>query len=87
MGNYRNGSDIDLAIVSTNDFNYQQLMNLETEIDDLLLPYKIDITVKNKIINTDLVAHIENAGKIFYDRAAKLVFNESPVDYRVRVKK
>ena len=85
LGNYRPGSDIDLAIVS-NDPGFPQLMKLENELDDLLLPYKMDIVVKGKISNPALVKHIENFGKVFYDKTKKLAFSESPVEYRVRIK-
>jgi uncharacterized protein len=63
-GNCKNGSDIDLTIIG--DLDYNSLLKLENQLDDLLLPYKIDISLKHKINNPDLVAHIERVGKVFY---------------------
>jgi predicted nucleotidyltransferase len=65
-GNYKNGSDIDLTIVG--DLGYAELRQLESQLDDLLLPYKIDLSLKHNITNPDLTEHIERVGKIFYEK-------------------
>lgn len=67
-GNYKNGSDIDLTIVG--DMDYHSLHRLENQLDDLLLPYKIDLSLKNKLTDPDLVEHIERIGKVFYSGPA-----------------
>ena len=36
------------------------------EIDDLLLPYKIDLSIYHKIENLDLIEHIKRVGITFY---------------------
>ncbi len=64
-GNYRPGSDIDLAIKG--DLDYSSLLKLENELDDLLLPYKIDLSLYHKISNPDLIDHINRVGKVFYE--------------------
>jgi predicted nucleotidyltransferase len=65
MGKSRDGSDIDLCLdgdaLSLND-----LAELEAGIDDLLLPWKVDITVRQQIDNPDLIAHIERVGVRLY---------------------
>ncbi len=65
-GNYKNGSDIDLTIIGNLD--YRNLLKLENNIDDLLLPYKIDISLFNKINSTELIEHINRFGIIFYEK-------------------
>lgn len=65
-GNYKNGSDIDLSIIGNLD--YANLLRLETQLDDLLLPYKIDLSLRHKISNPDLLAHIVAEGKVFYGK-------------------
>lgn len=67
MGTYRPGSDIDLSIV-TDSGDFLQLSKLEADIDDLLLPYRVDLSVHCDIINADLLNHISRAGKVFYVR-------------------
>ena len=42
-GNYRNGSDIDLTLFG-NGLNFSLLTRLDNELDDLLLPYKFDLS-------------------------------------------
>jgi len=46
-GNYRDGSDIDLTIVGNLDFS--SLLHLEKQLDNLLLPYKIDLSLHDNI--------------------------------------
>lgn len=68
-GTFRNGSDIDLTIID-NTLTYSELMRLENIIDDLMLPYKMDISLKREISNPDLLAHIDRVGEIFYEKKA-----------------
>lgn len=67
-GNYRNGSDIDLTLKG-NTLDFTILLRVETELDDLLLPYKIDLSIYCQIENRDLVEHIDRVGICFYDRS------------------
>ena len=66
-GTYRNGSDIDLTLTGEN-LDLSTLFKIENEIDDLLLPYKIDLSIFHKIENPDLVEHINRVGKVFYEK-------------------
>lgn len=66
-GNYREGSDIDLTLLGS-ALTYSILLQVETEIDDLLLPYLMDISLFSHIDNPDLVDHIERVGVVFYRR-------------------
>ena len=65
-GNYRNGSDIDLTLVG-NNLTLSQQFAIETAFDDLLLPYKIDLSIFHKIENQDLIDHINRVGITFYE--------------------
>lgn len=67
MGNYRNGSDIDLTLVGES-LNLSTLLKIENEIDDLLLPYEIDLSLLHKIENPKLLDHINRVGKVFYEK-------------------
>lgn len=66
-GNFRPGSDIDLAIVG--DLDWQAFNQLSNELDDLLLPYQIDLSLHAHIENAELKAHIERVGQELYARA------------------
>jgi len=68
-GNYKTGSDIDLAIVDQ-DLSYTELMEIENRLDDLLLPYKIDLSQKRMISNRALISHIDRVGQVFYEKSA-----------------
>lgn len=66
-GNFKINSDIDLTIIET-DLTFTELLEIENKLDDLLLPYKIDLSQKKKISNQGLIDHIDNIGKVFYDK-------------------
>ncbi len=60
-GNFKPGSDIDL-ILEAPSMNLTELLKIESEIDDLLLPYKVDLSLKHQINNPDLLDHILRVG-------------------------
>lgn len=70
-GTYRNGSDIDLTLLG-NELTYSLLNRIETDIDDLLLPYTIDLSLYSHIDNADLLEHIQRVGKLFYQRESEV---------------
>lgn len=65
-GNYKNGSDIDLTIVG--DLDYSLLLKIENQLDDLQIPYIIDLSLKHKITNSHLLQHIHSVGIVFYEK-------------------
>ncbi|MCB0580313.1 MAG: nucleotidyltransferase domain-containing protein [Phaeodactylibacter sp.] len=67
MGRHRYNSDIDLTLLGSN-LDLKTLFKIETELDDLLLPYKIDLSIFDHIDNPDLLDHIRRVGKVFYQR-------------------
>ena len=66
-GNFQPSSDIDLTLKGDSLSLHDQL-KIETELDDLLLPYKIDLSLFHTISNTDLLGLITRVGKIFYKK-------------------
>lgn len=71
-GNYRNGSDIDLTLIGKY-LNYSQLGSIESDIDDLFLPYSFDISIFKDIDNPDLVDHINRIGVVIYEKDLKSI--------------
>lgn len=66
-GNFKNGSDIDLTMVG--DISHKELLQISIEIDDLLLPYQVDLSIFSTLENDDLKEHIGRVGKDFYVKA------------------
>lgn len=64
-GTYKPASDIDLTLVGTK-LNLSVQQKIESELDDLMLPYKFDISIYHQISNKDLIEHIERVGKFFF---------------------
>jgi uncharacterized protein len=69
-GNYKPGSDIDLTLYGGEDLTLRILLRLMSEMDDLLLPYTIDLSIFHTIDDPDLIDHIERVGVPFYEREA-----------------
>lgn len=63
-GNYKSGSDIDLTLQAPG-LSLSDLMKLDNEIDELLLPYKVDLSLFHQIENPSLVEHIQRVGVDF----------------------
>ncbi len=66
-GNYRHNSDIDLMLTASN-MNWAEFNKLEREIDDLLLPWKIDLALRHQVENSDLLDHVDRVGVVVFDR-------------------
>jgi len=66
-GNYRPGSDIDLTIKGS-VLEFAELMQIEDQIDDLFLPYTVDLSQYNQLTNAGLIAHIDRVGVVIYDK-------------------
>lgn len=71
MGNYKVGSDIDLTLIGNSDLCYDDISNIQSELDDTYIPYLFDISILSDISNPGLVEHINRVGKIFYERGSK----------------
>ncbi len=69
-GNYKKGSDIDLSITK-GLVDASLLFRLEDELDELMLPYKIDLSVYEQIDNERLKEHIDRIGILFYESETK----------------
>ncbi|MBR6867150.1 MAG: nucleotidyltransferase domain-containing protein [Prevotella sp.] len=67
-GNYRAGSDIDLAVIGS-DVDYSLLLDILCEIDDLDLLYSVDLLDYQQKKGTPLGDHIDRVGQVFYEAA------------------
>lgn len=68
-GNHRPGSDIDLTIKG-GEIPFVEFMQIENQIDDLMLPYTVDLSQYRQLDNPELVAHIDRVGVAIYVRTA-----------------
>jgi predicted nucleotidyltransferase len=66
-GNYRNGSDIDLTLYG-NGLSLNLIYKILSDLDDLLLPYTIDLSIFDEIRDADVIAHIRRVGVTFYEK-------------------
>lgn len=65
MGNFKPASDIDLSLIG-NDIDLSLQTEIEFDLDDLMLPYKFDISIYNRITNPEFIKHINSVGKEIY---------------------
>jgi len=68
-GDYRPGSDIDLSLCGSK-LNHALLTCISNELDDLMLPYQIDLSLMSSLTHPALLDHIERVGTMLYKRAA-----------------
>lgn len=66
-GNYREDSDIDLAVKGT-DVSFHDVLSLHSKLNDLNLSYEIDLIDYSGIKDEDVIEHIDRAGILFYER-------------------
>ena len=66
-GNFKPGSDIDLTLFGP-DLNHELLLDLLVELDDLLLPWMIDLSLFASLNHSALQEHITRVGVLFYQR-------------------
>ena len=71
-GDYRPGSDIDLTLDAP-PLAFGELLRIEQALDDLMLPYRIDLSLLAHIDNPALRSHIARVGKVLWQ-------NPSPVN-------
>ena len=68
-GTYRPGSDIDLTLCG-GELNHTLLTRISNELDDLLLPYQIDLSVMSSLSHPALLEHIRRVGVVLYEKSA-----------------
>lgn len=66
-GDYRAGSDIDLAVVG-DGIGDEEMMRMRCDIDDLGLLYGVDLLCYDKVGGTPIASHIDRVGKVLYER-------------------
>jgi predicted nucleotidyltransferase len=66
-GTDKNGSDIDLTLCGT-ALTTKTLFEISEEIDNLNLPYTIDLSIFSDIDDPDIIEHIKRIGIFFYTR-------------------
>ena len=65
-GNYRKGSDIDIAIYGENIHVDEPLKLSATLNEEIPIPYFCDVVAPQFIESKELISHIERVGTIFY---------------------
>lgn len=66
-GNYKAGSDIDLAIMNEG-VSEKMVRKLNADLEESTLPYRVDIVNFPKSAHSDLISHIKRAGVVFYEK-------------------
>jgi len=77
-GSYKNGSDIDLTLCGGADLTLSVRHRIAAELDDLLLPHTIDLSIFRDIGDPDLIEHIQRVGTTLYARQQQLMEERGP---------
>lgn len=73
-GTHREGSDIDISLKG--EISFEELLQIERQLDDQMLPYTFDISIYSTLSSEDLIAHIDRCGKTIYTKMKKVVKDE-----------
>tara|TARA_R110002050_G_scaffold244268_1_gene380876 strand:+ start:32512 stop:32850 length:339 start_codon:yes stop_codon:yes gene_type:complete len=60
-GNYREGSDIDIALFGA-EINTNDLLQMASDLENIIFPYQIDLVIFDRITAPKLKEHIERVG-------------------------
>ena len=66
LDTHRPGSDIDLTLYG--EMEWSELQRIETDLDNLDLPYTIDLSIGSQIENPSLRQHIKDHGQTVYEK-------------------
>jgi predicted nucleotidyltransferase len=61
MGNFKENSDIDI-VIEGEELTLSDVEKILTNIELTTIPYKVDVLIKHKISNIELLKHIEEYG-------------------------
>ena len=67
MGTFKPGSDIDLTLVGEK-LTHNHLLGIMSDLDDLLLPWLIDLSLYADLDLSGLREHIDRVGQPLYER-------------------
>jgi len=65
----RQGSDIDLTLIG-DEIDLNILNKISRDLEELPIPYTVDLSIYHRIQDQDLIDHIERVGKIFYKKSS-----------------
>ena len=65
MNRHQSSSDIDLALKGA-QLNFSNMLQLKSAIDELMLPYKVDLVLYETFQNKDLKEHIDRIGIVLW---------------------
>lgn len=71
-GSFKPGSDIDLTLIG-DGLTDQLASRIYWALDDLLLPYRIDVSLFSHLKNPALLAHIQRVGIPLFERTVAAV--------------
>ena len=66
-GTFKNGSDIDIALKGLR-LNLNDILDVTSDTEKLLLPFKLDLVIFNRIKEQALIDHIKRVGIVLYKR-------------------
>jgi predicted nucleotidyltransferase len=82
IGNYKRGSDVDIAIKGA-EVTFSTTLKITGILnEDTLMPYHFDVLGYNDLKNNELLEHIDRVGQLLYRIDASAMANEPPAGYK-----
>jgi predicted nucleotidyltransferase len=80
-GNFREGSDIDLALEG-DALEGRHLATMLGELEETPIPQKVDLLLKKTLRHQELLDHIERVGLVFYRQSKHICAKQGAVVFR-----
>lgn len=65
MGNYKSGSDLDLALFGE-ELNFRHISGILNIMEESVFPYALDLVIYDRVENPKLREHIDRFGRELY---------------------
>jgi predicted nucleotidyltransferase len=69
-GTFKPGSDIDLTLFGS-ELSFSVLARIDVALDDLLLPYEMDLSIFDDLRHPALIDHVRRVGVVVYEKNAE----------------
>lgn len=67
-GQYKDGSDVDVTLIGGEDLNLNVLLRIKGELDALLLPYMVDLSLFKQIQEPAFLEQFRRDGVVIYEK-------------------
>jgi len=65
-GKFNSGSDIDMSLKTDGTLTQADILGVTGDFNDPDIPYFVDVSIYDRLLDPELKAHIDRVGKVLY---------------------